>query len=87
MHYPTCLPDIPLVTQEPPDDENLPIQTITGPSDKSVPWPLTCNADGFPIFPSIVHRTLPEIKQIVRSFLSLTYRLYLFSLLYVLTFI
>ena len=57
-------------------DEDVP-PAPTKP-DKSVPWPLKSNQDGLPIFPPIKDCTLPEIKQIVRSFLSLTYHL-LFS--------
>jgi len=56
-------------------DQEPAVPTKAGRSDKSVPWPLKSNEDGLPIFPPIKDRTLPEIKQIVRSFLSLTYRL------------
>jgi hypothetical protein len=58
-------------------EEEPAVPTKEGRSDKSVPWPLKSNEDGLPIFPPIKDRTLPEIKQIVRSFLSLTYRLFL----------
>jgi hypothetical protein len=58
-------------------DEEGALPTKAGRSDKSVPWPLKSNGDGLPIFPPIKDRTLPEIKQIVRSFLTLTYRLLL----------
>ena len=35
--------------------------------------------DGLPILPTVKERTLPQIKQIVRSFLTLTYRLSTFT--------
>ena len=67
-------PDNSLDVQE-AGDQDAAMPTKGQPSDKSVPWPLKSNEDGLPIFPPIKDRTLPEIKQIVRSFLSLTYRL------------
>jgi hypothetical protein len=45
-----------------------------GPSDKSVPWPLDHDINGLPILPSNEGRSLPDVKHIIRSFLSLTYR-------------
>jgi hypothetical protein len=59
-----------------PEEEIPDISAKPGPTDKSVPWPLRRDADGLPILPAIKDRTLPQIKQIVRSFLSLTYRLF-----------
>jgi hypothetical protein len=43
-------------------------------SDRSVPWQLKCDKEGFPILPSSEQRSLPDIKQIIRSFLTLNYR-------------
>lgn len=56
------------------EDQTLPIITAPYPADKSVPWPLSCHPNGLPILPSVNNRLLSETKQIVRSFLSLTYR-------------
>ncbi len=47
----------------------------TGLPDKSVPWPLPCNDGGLPILPSSDRRSLQDMKHIIRSFLSLTYRM------------
>ena len=68
-------PDTSLDMPDGGDEDVPPLPTKPQASDKSVPWPLRSNEDGLPIFPPIKDRTLPEIKQIVRSFLSLTYRL------------
>jgi hypothetical protein len=50
-------------------------QGRAGHPDKSVPWPLPSNDRGLPILPSSDGHNLPEIKHIIRSFLSLTYRM------------
>jgi hypothetical protein len=47
---------------------------MAGPVDKSVPWPLESNHDGLPILPSSEGLLLPDIKQIIRSFITLHYR-------------
>jgi hypothetical protein len=51
------------------------------PTDKGVPYPLKLDEDGLPILPPNDKKLLPEIKQIVRSFLTLNYRM-LFLLLW-----
>jgi hypothetical protein len=43
-------------------------------ADKSVPYPLDLNDDGVPILPPNDNKTLDELKQIARSFLTLNYR-------------
>ena len=48
--------------------------TTAGPVDKSVPWPLKSNPDGLPILPPSEGLQLPDIKQIIRSFITLHYR-------------
>jgi hypothetical protein len=45
-----------------------------GPSDKGVPWPLQLDDNELPILPSSEDRSLLQVKQVVRSFLTLTYR-------------
>lgn len=45
--------------------------------DKGVPYPLELDEDGVPILPPNDKKSLPEIKQIVRSFLTLNYRMFL----------
>jgi hypothetical protein len=47
------------------------------PMDKGVPYPLELDEDGVPILPPSEKKSLPEIKQIVRSFLTLNYRKFL----------
>jgi hypothetical protein len=47
------------------------------PMDKGVPYPLELGEDGVPILPPNEKKSLPEIKQIVRSFLTLNYRMFL----------
>jgi len=47
--------------------------------DKGVPYPLESDEDGVPILPPNDKKSLPEIKQIVRSFLTLNYRRSLIS--------
>jgi hypothetical protein len=48
--------------------------TPAGPVDKSVPWRLELNQDGLPILPSSEGLQLPDIKKIIRSFITLHYR-------------
>lgn len=43
-------------------------------TDKSVPWPLPHDKNGYPILPATEGKSLPEIKDIVRSFVTLSYR-------------
>jgi hypothetical protein len=42
--------------------------------DKSVPWPLKSNPDGLPVLPPSEGLGLPELKKVVRAFITLTYR-------------
>jgi len=42
-------------------------------SDRSSMWPLDLDEDGMPILPSGVGRNLPDIKNIIRSFLTIIY--------------
>jgi len=53
-----------------------PDQKIT-PMDKGVPYPLELDEDGVPILPPNEKKSLPEIKQIIRSFFTLNYRMFL----------
>jgi hypothetical protein len=48
--------------------------TVAGLVDKSVPWQLKSDHDGLPILPSSEGLQLPDIKQIIRSFITLHYR-------------
>ena len=45
--------------------------------DKGVPHPLELDDDGVPILPPSDNKNLPELKQIVCSFLTLNYRKFL----------
>jgi hypothetical protein len=49
------------------------------PMDKGVPYPLKLDEDGVPILPPNEKKSLAEIKQIIRSFLTLNYRMFLIS--------
>jgi hypothetical protein len=44
-------------------------------ADKSVPWPLKHDKDRYPQLPSVDGKSLPEVKDIVRSFVTLSYRM------------
>jgi hypothetical protein len=44
-------------------------------ADKSVPWPLKHDEDGYPVLPDTQGKTLPQLKDIVRSFVTLSYRM------------
>jgi hypothetical protein len=44
-------------------------------ADKSVPWPLHHDQDGYPTLPDMVGKSLPDLKDIVRSFVTLSYRM------------
>jgi hypothetical protein len=44
-------------------------------ADKSVPWPLNHDEDGYPTLPDMVGKSLPDLKDIVRSFVTLSYRM------------
>lgn len=50
-------------------------------NDRSVPWPLDLNVDGWPILPTGPSYTLPQLKDIARSLLTLAYRVYFSSLI------
>jgi hypothetical protein len=54
-------------------------------ADKSVPWPLHHDEDGYPTLPDMVGKSLSDLKDIVRSFVTLSYRM-LFSLIQLLDF-
>jgi hypothetical protein len=43
-------------------------------TDASVPWDLQTDSDGWPILPLELGLPLPQLKEILRSFLTLTYR-------------
>jgi hypothetical protein len=43
-------------------------------ADKSVPWPLKNDENGYPTLPDMVGKSLPDLKDIVRSFVTLSYR-------------
>jgi hypothetical protein len=59
----------PAAEQEEGDDDNAP----SLPVDKSVPWPLESDEDGWPLLPSLKELSLVQIKDIVRSFLTIIY--------------
>ena len=42
--------------------------------DVSVPWDLQMDAEGWPILPLELAVPLPQLKEILRSFLTITYR-------------
>jgi hypothetical protein len=44
-------------------------------ADKSVPWPLKHDENGYPTLPDMVEKSLPDLKDIVRSFVTLSYRM------------
>jgi hypothetical protein len=44
------------------------------PKDKSVTWPLGLDQDGWPILPAGGDLSTSDLKDIVRSFVTLTYR-------------
>jgi hypothetical protein len=43
-------------------------------ADKSVPWPLKHDQNGYPTLPDMEEKSLPDLKDIVRSFVTLSYR-------------
>lgn len=43
-------------------------------TDKSVPWHLESDGEGWPILPDANTYSLTEVKDIIRSFLTLIYR-------------
>lgn len=45
-------------------------------ADKSVPWPLNHDENGYPTLPDMVGKSLPDLKDIVRSFVTLSYRMF-----------
>jgi hypothetical protein len=59
----------PTAEQEEGDDDNAP----SLPVDKSVPWPLESDEDGWPLLPSLKELSLVQIKDIARSFLTIIY--------------
>jgi hypothetical protein len=56
------------------DDEEEPEMGRVQTSDKSVPWDLARDAEGWPVLPAEMKFPLQESKEIVRSFVTLTYR-------------
>lgn len=44
-------------------------------ADKSVPWPLNHDEDGYPTLPDMVGKSLADVKDIIRSFVTLSYRM------------
>jgi hypothetical protein len=44
-----------------------------GRKDKSVPWPMDSDEDGWPIMPEGDNLNAPDFKDIIRSFVTLTY--------------
>lgn len=65
-----------MTDDSPAADAAAPDQKII-PMDKGVPYPLELDEDGVPILPPNDKKSLPEIKQIIRSFLTLNYRKFL----------
>jgi hypothetical protein len=59
------------------DQEDGPSKVI---ADRSVPWPLKLDQDGYPILPAMEGKSLPDLKDIVRSFVTLSYRVLCFLL-------
>jgi hypothetical protein len=51
-------------------------------SGKGVPWPLKHDKDGYPTLPAMEGKSLPDIKDIVRSFITLSYRMLSYFLFY-----
>jgi hypothetical protein len=43
-------------------------------TDASVPWILQTDDNGWPILPLELHLPLPQLKEILRSFFTITYR-------------
>jgi hypothetical protein len=43
-------------------------------ADNSIPWNLPTNSDGWPILPLELDLSLPQLKEILRSFVTITYR-------------
>jgi hypothetical protein len=43
-------------------------------NDRSVPRVLDCDKDGYPVLPAIEDLSLPVLKDICRSFTTMTYR-------------
>lgn len=59
------------------DEEDAPkAETSTKSTDKSVPWPLKLDGEGWPILPNTEGITLSKLKELVRSFLTLCYRMF-----------
>ena len=44
-------------------------------TDKSVPWPLKVDKNGYPTLPEVQDKSLPDVKDIVRSFVTMSYRM------------
>jgi hypothetical protein len=55
----------------------------TRSSDKSVPITLLVNEDGWPLLPEIGDQSLTDAKAIIRSYLTLCYRLFSTFILYI----
>jgi hypothetical protein len=56
--------------QDEEEEQGMP----SGPIDKSVPYQLEVDDEGWPLLPHSKEVTLHEIKQIVRSYVTLIYR-------------
>ena len=56
--------------QDQEEEQGMP----SGPIDKSVPYQLEVDDEGWPLLPSSKEITLQDIKQIVRSYVTLIYR-------------
>jgi hypothetical protein len=59
----------PAAEEEDGDNDDAP----PAPVDKSVPWPLECDEHGWPLLPGLKELSLVQIKDIVRSFLTVIY--------------
>jgi hypothetical protein len=57
------------------DEEEMPSRKST---DVSVPWDLSTDHEGWPILPLELNLPLPQLKEMLRSFLTLTYRKHIF---------
>jgi hypothetical protein len=55
--------------EEDGDDDGAPLP----PVDKSVPWPIERDENGWPLLPGLKELSLVQIKDIVRSFLTVIY--------------
>ena len=56
--------------QDQEEEQGMP----SGPIDRSVPYRLEVDDEGWPLLPSSKEITLQDVKQIVRSYVTLIYR-------------